>query len=360
VIGWDLILEYAVSVAAVAVGWGQYFNEFLNSTFGLTLPEFLIKAPTEGGAINIPAIVVVLAVTALLMVGVRESTRVNNVMVFVKVGILLLFIALAATAFNSDHLTPFATDGLAGITSAASLIFFSYIGFDAVSTSAEEARRPQRDVPIGILASLAITTILYCLVAVAATGALPFTEFKGASAPLAVVLKEGAGISWGASVLSFGAVIAMTSVVITVLYGQTRIMFAMSRDGLAPKAFSKLSPKTMTPVINTALFGLGIAFVAGLLPLVRITDLVNIGVLFAFAVVNIGVVVLRFTKPDLKRGFRVPIIWFCAPMGLLLCGYLMAQMTLSIWIGFIVWTLVGLAIYSLYGRRHSRLRAAAA
>jgi len=212
IIGWDLILEYGVSVAAVAVGWGQYLSELLDSAFGLTLPDAISSPPGEGGTVNLPAVFLVLAVAVLLISGVRKSARANTVMVLIKSSILVLFIALAFTAFDSHNLTPFFRGGFDGVVSAASLIFFAYIGFDAISTSGEETRKPQRDLPIAILASLAIATLLYCLVAIAATGALPFGQLSGAEAPLATVLDKGANLSWGATVISVGALIAITSV----------------------------------------------------------------------------------------------------------------------------------------------------
>jgi basic amino acid/polyamine antiporter, APA family len=359
IIGWDLILEYGVSVAAVAVGWGQYFNELLDSAFGFTLPAAISKPPGEGGTVNVPAVFVVLAVAALLISGVRKSTRTNTIMVFVKSAILILFIALAFTAFNSDNLTPFFRGGLDGMVSAASLIFFAYIGFDAISTSGEETRNPQRDLPIAIIGSLAIATVLYCLVALAATGALPYDKLAGAPAPLATVLEDGAGMPWGATVISVGALIAITSVVLTILYGQTRIMFAMSRDGLVPRRLSNVSERTGTPIALTAGFALFIAALAAFVPLKKIAELVNIGTLFAFVLVNIGVIVLRRTRPDLQRGFRVPFVPVFPIIGILLCFYLMLKLPVDTWLRFVVWLVVGLVIYATYGRSHSRLRISA-
>jgi basic amino acid/polyamine antiporter, APA family len=360
IIGWDLILEYGVSVAAVAVGWGQYLNELLDSAFGITLPNALASPPGEGGTVNLPAAFLVLAVAALLISGVRKSARTNTIMVLIKTSILILFIVLAFTAFKSDNLSPFFHGGLDGVVSAASLIFFAYIGFDAISTSGEETRQPQRDLPIAILASLAIATVLYCLVALAATGALPFDKLSGAPAPLATVLKEGAGMPWGATVISVGALIAITSVVLTILYGQTRIMFAMSRDGLVPRRFSNVSARTGTPVALTAGFAVLIAILAALVPLTTIAELVNIGTLFAFVLVNIGVIILRRTRPDMERGFRVPFVPVFPIIGVLLCIYLMVKLPIDTWLRFVVWLAVGLVIYFSYGRRHSRLRLSAA
>jgi basic amino acid/polyamine antiporter, APA family len=359
IIGWDLILEYGVSVAAVAVGWGQYFNELLDSAFGFTLPDAIAAPPGEGGTVNVPAVFIVLAVAALLMAGMRKSAKTNTVMVFVKSGVLILFIALAFTAFNSDNLSPFFVGGLDGVVSAASLIFFAYIGFDAISTSGEETRNPQRDLPIAILGSLAIATVLHCLVAVAATGALPYDKLAGAPAPLATVLDEGAGLSWGATLISVGALVAITSVVLTILYGQTRVMFAMSRDGLVPRRLSNVSERTGTPILLTAIFAAFISVLAAFVPLTKIAELVNIGTLFAFVLVNIGVIVLRRTRPDLERGFRVPFVPVFPIIGILLCLYLMFDLPGDTWLRFAVWLVLGLLIYAFYGRKHSRLRAAA-
>jgi APA family basic amino acid/polyamine antiporter len=358
IIGWDLILEYGVSVAAIAVGWGQYFNELIDSAFGWTLPDAVASPPGEGGQVNVPAVFIVLAVAALLISGVRKSTRTNTIMVFIKSGILLLFIVLAFTAFNSDNLSPFMRGGFDGMVSAASLIFFAYIGFDAISTSGEGTKNPQRDLPIAIIGSLAIATVLYCLVAVAATGALPFEKLSGAPAPLATVLEDGAGMPWGATVISVGALVAITSVVLTILYGQTRITFAMSRDGLMPRALSNVNGRTGTPILVTIIFAVLIAILAAFVPLAEIAQLVNIGTLFAFVLVNIGVIVLRRTRPDLERGFRVPLVPVVPIIGIGLCLYLMVTLPGATWIRFVVWMALGLVIYFVYGRRHSRLRLA--
>jgi basic amino acid/polyamine antiporter, APA family len=356
IIGWDLILEYAVSVAAVAVGWGQYFNDLLDSLFGISLPESLAGPPGEGGTFNLPAVFIVLAVTAVLCIGVRESARTNSIMVVIKLLVLALFLALGVTAFTSDNLTPFTPNGTDGVVTAASVIFFAYIGFDAVSTSGEETRNPSRDLPIAIVGSLVIATLLYIAVAIVAVGALPFDQINGAEAPLATALDEGAGFGWAANIISFGALVAITSVVLTILYGQTRIFFAMCRDGLMPRRWAYVHPKTRTPVYITAGFGCLIAAIAAFVPLTEIVKLVNIGTLFAFVLVNIGVIILRRTRPDLKRGFRVPFVPVFPIIGTLLCIYLMRYLDRDTWIRFVVWLVIGLVIYVLYGRRHSRLR----
>jgi basic amino acid/polyamine antiporter, APA family len=356
IIGWDLILEYGVSVAAVAVGWGQYFNDLLDSLFGVSLPESLAGPPGEGGQFNVPAVFIVLAVTAVLCYGIRESARANSIMVLIKLVILLLFLALGVTAFTSDNLSPFTPEGTGGMVTAASVIFFAYIGFDAVSTSGEETKNPSRDLPIAIVGSLVIATVLYILVAVVAVGALPFDQLKDAEAPLAKVLDEGAGFGWASNIISFGALVAITSVVLTILYGQTRIMFAMCRDGLLPRRFAYVHPKTRTPVYITASFGVLIAAMAAFIPLSEIVKLVNIGTLFAFVLVNVGVIILRRTRPDLKRGFRVPLVPVFPIIGAGLCIYLMKYLDSETWLRFLVWLVIGIVIYFAYGRRHSRLR----
>jgi len=355
IIGWDLILEYGVSVAAVAVGWGQYFNELLDTLFGLSLPDAIAKPPGDGGSFNLPAVFLVLAVTGVLILGVRESARSNAVMVMVKLAIVVLFIVLAFTGFDSGNLQPFNPKGFDGIVTAASVIFFAYIGFDAISTSSEEVKRPSRDLPIAIIASLAVCTVLYILVATAAAGAMPYTKLDGQDAPLAVVLKA-LNFNWAANLISFGALVAITSVVLTILYGQTRIMFAMCRDGLLPRGFGKISQRRRTPVRITATFGILIAIIAAFVPLEEIAKLVNIGTLFAFIVTNIGVIVLRRTRPDLERGFRVPLVPLFPIIGAGLAIFLMKYLEALTWARFAVWMAIGIVIYFAYGIRHSRLR----
>ena len=276
----------------------------------------------------------------------------------VKLLILALFLALGVTAFTSDNLEPFAPNGLDGTVTAASVIFFAYIGFDAVSTSGEETKNPSRDLPIAIVGSLVIATLLYIAVAVVAVGALPYKELAGAEAPLATALDEGAGFPWAANIISFGALVAITSVILTILYGQTRIFFAMCRDGLMPRRWATCTRRRARRSTSPPRFGLLIALVAAFVPLSEIVKLVNIGTLFAFVLVNIGVIVLRRTRPDLKRGFRVPFVPVFPIIGTLLCLYLMRYLDRDTWIRFVVWLAIGVVIYFVYGRRHSRLRRA--
>jgi APA family basic amino acid/polyamine antiporter len=354
IIGWDLILEYGVSVAAVAVGWGQYLSALLDSLFGISLPDSISAPPGEGGVVNLPAAFLVVAVAAVLILGVRESARANSIMVVTKLLIIVLFIVLAFTGFDSGNLSPFSPHGFDGIVTAASVIFFAYIGFDAISTSGEETKNPGRDLPIAIVGSLAICTVLYILVALTASAAVPYTKVDE-QAPLAEILRS-LDFEWAATLISFGALIAITSVVLTILYGQTRIMFAMSRDGLMPRNFGKLSPKRHTPVRITATLALLIAIPAAFVPLSEIAKLVNIGTLFAFVITNAGVIVLRRTRPDLERSFKVPFVPVFPIIGILLAVYLMTRLEAATWWRFLIWLVIGLVIYFVYGVRHSRLR----
>ncbi|RSM57682.1 amino acid permease [Actinoplanes sp. ATCC 53533] len=356
IIGWDLILEYGVSVAAIAVGWGGNLNAFLDSAFGVALPDAISKSPEDGGVFNLPAVFIVLAITALLVRGVTESARVNLVMVVVKLAVLLFFIVVAMVNFGTGNFQPFAPSGVDGVTAAAAIIFFAYIGFDAVSTGSEEARNPSRDLPLAIIGSLVICTIFYVLTAVGAIGIASPDQLKASDAPLAAALDEGAGISWAASILALGAVVAITSVVLVILYGQTRIFFAMCRDGLLPQRLAVVNQRYGTPAVLTVILGVLISVLAALVPLSEIVKLVNIGTLFAFVLVNVGVIILRRTRPEMPRPYRVPWSPVLPVLGVLFAVYLMSDLPLSTWIRFVAWLALGLAIYFLYGYRHSRLR----
>jgi basic amino acid/polyamine antiporter, APA family len=357
IIGWDLILEYGVSVAAVAVGWGGYLQSLLDSVFGVNLPDSIAQAPGDGGTFNLPAVFLVLAVTGLLIYGVRETARANTVMVCLKIAILIFFVVVGVGSINGDNFSPWTTSkGFGGTVDAAALIFFAYIGFDAISTSGEEAENPKRDLPIAIIGALLICTLIYIVVAVVCVGLAPADKLAASDAPLATALQSGAGIgSWAADLLSIGALIAITSVTLTVLYGQTRIMFAMSRDGLVPRWVGQLSPR-QTPARITLAFGILAATIAAFVPLAEIAKLVNIGTLFAFLIVNIGVIVLRRTAPDMDRSFRVPFVPVFPLIGAALCIYLMTRLEAVTWYRFLIWLAVGLIIYFAYGMRHSKLR----
>jgi APA family basic amino acid/polyamine antiporter len=359
VCGWCLMLEYGVSVAAVAVGWGAYIDDLAANTVGAVLPEVLSAPPGDGGVFNVPAVVVVLLAMALLLRGTSESARVNTAMVVLKVGVLLFFCVVAFTAFRAGNLAPFVPMGVAGITAAASQAFFSYIGFDAASTAGDEARDARRDLPRAIMLSLLVVTVVYCLVALAAVGAVPWPQISGSEAALADVLSIATGQTWTAVLLSIGAVIAIASVVMTVLYGQTRILYAMSRDGLVPPVFGRVSARRRIPVANTVIVSVVIALLAGLVPLGELANATSIGTLFAFALVNVGVVLLRRTRPDLPRTFRTPLYPITPVLGVLFCVLLVLGLGSATWLVFLAWMLLGLAVYALYGYRHSALRTGA-
>ncbi|MEU4237201.1 amino acid permease [Actinoplanes sp. NPDC026619] len=356
IIGWDLILEYGVSVAGIAVGWGGNLNAFLDAAFGYQLPDAIAKSPSEGGVFNLPAVFIVLAITFLLVRGVSESAKANLVMVVIKLAVLIFFLVVAFANFGTGNFKPFAPDGTDGVTSAAAIIFFAYIGFDAVSTGSEEAKKPGRDLPIAILASLGICTLFYVLTAVGAIGIATPDQMKGSDAPLAAALDQGAGISWAAGILALGAVVAITSVVLVIFYGQTRIFFAMCRDGLMPKRFATVNQRYGTPARLTIGLGVLIAILAALVPLGTIVELVNIGTLFAFVLVNIGVIILRRTRPEMPRPYRVPWVPVLPIIGVLFAIYLMSDLPWETWVRFGVWLVIGIAIYLLYGYRNSRLR----
>ncbi|MEV4601268.1 amino acid permease [Amycolatopsis sp. NPDC049253] len=353
--GWCLILEYGVSVASVAVGWGQYVNELLRLAFGFALPESISGPPGDGGLVNVPAIVVVLLAMVLLLSGAKESARANAIMVGVKIATLVLFCAIAFTAVQAGNFTPFLPLGLAGMSAGGAKLFFSYIGFDAASTAGEEARNPQRDLPRAILLSLGIVTVLYCLVAVAAVGALPWQQFDDQQAALSHVLTSVLDSPFWAGVLAVGAIVAISSVVLTVLYGQTRILFAMSRDGLVPNALSTVHPRTGIPRTNTLVVSAFVAVLAAFVPLGKLADATSIGTLFAFGLVNIAVLVLRRRRPDDARTFRVPFSPVTPILGVLCCAYMMFSLDGATWVVFGGWMLLGLLLYFGYGIRRSRL-----
>jgi basic amino acid/polyamine antiporter, APA family len=304
-----LLLEYGVSIAAVAVGWSGYLNKLLNNLLGVQIPHALTAAPwdSDPGWLNLPAIVLIVMCALLLIRGASESAAVNTIMVVIKLGVLAMFAIIAFTAFQADRFTDFAPFGVAGVGSAAGTIFFSYIGLDAVSTAGDEVKDPQRTMPKAIIAALLIVTSVYVLVAVAALGTQPWQEFENQEeAGLATILDNVTGSTWASTVLAAGAVISIFSVTLVVMYGQTRILFAMGRDGLLPARFAKVNPKTMTPVGNTIIVAVIVSILAGLVPLDKLADMVSIGTLVAFMIVSLGVIILRVREPDLPRGFKVP------------------------------------------------------
>ncbi len=356
VVGWMLMLEYGVSVAAVAVGWGQYLNSFLGA-FGVGIPEALAGPPGDGGVFNVPALIIVLACAFLLIRGASESARVNTVMVILKVGILVFFSVVAFTAFDGSNFAPFLPLGLLGVTAAAGQVFFSYIGFDAASTAGEEAKNPRRDLPFAIIGSLVVVTALYLLVTVAALGAQNWQTYGDSSseAILATIADTATGGRWAGVLIALGAMISIFSVVLVTLYGQTRILFAMGRDGLLPKVFTRVSPRSQTPVANTVIVAIAIAIPASLVSLGQLAEATSIGTLGAFAVVNIGVIVLRRKHPEIPRGFRTPLFPVLPVLGIILIVVIVSGLDPVTWLVFAAWMAVGLVIYFAYSRRHSVL-----
>lgn len=354
VCGWCLVLEYAVSVAAVAVGAGQYVNEALD-VFGLALPAAIAEPPGAGGVLNLPAAVLVLLATLVLVPGARESAWVNTLLVVVKVGLLVFFVAVAFTAFRAGNFEPLAPMGAAGVSAAASRLFFSYIGFDAASTAGEEARDAKRDLPRAIIASIVIITVLYILVAVAAIGARPWTTFTDGEATLVTIVADITGQPWVAFLFAVTAVAAIASVVLTVLYGQTRIFVSMARDGLVPRVLGRVSARTQTPVAGTLIVGGAVAVAAAVIPLGALADATSIGTLFAFALVNVSVIWLRRNRPELDRTYKVPLYPLTPVLGCAFCVLLMVTLGWVTWAAFAVWMVVGTAVYLGYGRRHSVL-----
>jgi APA family basic amino acid/polyamine antiporter len=375
IIGWDLILEYAVGNIAVAVAWGGYFNSLL-SGFGIELPRWLTHgyravilssdpavrslldtAPHVAGIpvlVNIPAFAIVMLITWVLLLGVRESARVNNVMVVVKLLVLGLFVAVGAMHIDTANYVPFAPNGWTGIHQGAAIVFFAYIGFDAISTAAEETKNPQRNLPIGILAGLGVCTVIYVIVGAVATGIVPYTELKAAD-PLARAL-DVAGLKTIGWIVSFGAVISLTAVLLVFQYGQPRIFYAMARDGLLPAWAAKVSPRRKVPHVTTWITGIVVALGGLLADENEIYDLTNIGTLSAFAMVCVGVLVLRYSDPGRPRPFRVPFVWGVSVAGTLACIYTMLGLPRTAWERFGIWLAIGVIVYIAYGYRHSRLR----
>jgi APA family basic amino acid/polyamine antiporter len=375
IIGWDLILEYAVGNVAVAISWGDYFKSLLAS-FGLDLPVWLTTGyrtallspdPAVHGLlqtgphvlgipvlVNVPAFAIVMLITWLLLLGVRESATANNIMVTIKLLVLALFIIAGLTHINPANYHPFAPNGFRGIHQGAAIVFFAYIGFDAISTAAEETKNPQRNLPIGILGGLAICTVIYVIVGAVLTGMVPYTEL-GVADPLAKALNS-AGFTTVGWIVALGAIISMSAVLLVFQYGQPRIFFAMARDGLLPPWAAKIHAKYRVPHITTLITGIFVALWALIGDAGETYNLTNIGTLFAFALVCAGVLVLRYTDRDRPRPFRVPFVWPVAVSGALLCGLVMSGLPGETWVRFAVWLVIGLILYVSYGYRHSRLR----
>ncbi len=357
VIGWDLILEYMVGASLVSIGWSAYLQNLLKG-IGFELPHALSRAPfgENPGTLDLPAALIVLTLSALLVRGIKESSRVNLTVVIIKVAVILAFIALTARHVNPANWHPFAPFGWGGIMTAAAIVFLAYVGFDAVSTTAEEAVNPQRDLPIGIVVSLVVATALYMAVAAIMTGIIPYQQL-GVADPIALVLNT-LHMGWASALVSLGAIAGITSVLLVLLMGQPRILFAMSRDGLLPPFLSRVHGRFQTPHLSTWMTGTIVAVAAALTPINVVAELCSIGTLFAFIIVCAGVIVLRYTRPELKRPFRAPFTPVLPGIGILLCGYLMVSLPWHTWLRFVVWLLIGLVIYGLYGFKKSLLNGA--
>lgn len=365
IIGWDLLLEYAISVAAVANGWAGYFNNALTA-IGLSLPEALTKAPKLGGIINLPASMIILILMVLLIVGVKHSAKINNIMVTVKLVTIAVFISLAVFNVNPENWHPFMPFGwfqtlpdgkTTGVFAGASIVFFAYVGFDAVSTAAEEAQNPQKDLPFGIVVSLLFCTTIYILVSGLLTGVVHYTDLN-VSSPVAHALQL-LGFNWASALVATGVIAGLTTVMLVLYYGLTRVIFAMARDGLLPEFFNDVNEKTQTPVRVIVMCGVIMAIIAGFIPLGDLAELVNIGTLAAFVLVCLGVIVLRFTQPNLTRPFRSPYSPLFPALGMISCSALMAFLPAQTWWRFLIWLAMGMVFYFAYSKSHSKLELAA-
>jgi APA family basic amino acid/polyamine antiporter len=363
IIGWDLMLEYLVAASAVASGWSTTFIGLIQSA-GVKLPKALLTPPIttnaagkivlSGGVVDVPAIVITLLITWILYIGIKESAKINNIIVLVKIAVIVLFVFLGVKHVSLANLQPMMPFGWKGVMAGAAIIFFAYIGFDAVSTAAEETKNPKRDVPLGLMICLGVVIVLYVSVAFVLTGIVPYKLIDVGNALPAALARIG--IQWGGAIVATGAIIGMISTLLVTLYGQIRIFMVMARDGLLPPAFAKVHPVHRTPHLCTWITGIATAAIAGLFPLPMIIDLCNIGTLFAFVLVSIGVVVLRKTRPEVERKFKTPGVPFTPLITVGFCFYLMYSLPKVTWIRFGVWLVAGLAIYFAYGVRHSKLQ----
>ena len=352
IIGWDLLLEYGMDAATVSIGWSGYTQNLLHAV-GITLPSYLVANPMEGGIVNLPAMVVIFGLAAVLSIGVKGGAQFNKAIVIIKLIVIALFIAIGSFYFNPQNWHPFLPFGAQGIVNGAGLIFFAYIGFDAVSTAGEETMNPQRDLPIGIIASLLICTAIYIVVAGILTG-ISYYPTLNESSPVATSLSR-LGYHFSAEIVAVGAIAGLTSAIFAMYYGFTRVFLAMARDGMLPKRFVKIDPKTQTPKRLIWMVATLMAMAAGFFPIKEIANLVNIGTLAAFVAVCGSVIVLRYTKPDLKRPFKTPGSPFVPLLGIIMCIYLMCTLPIITWISFGIWTLGGLVIYLVYSRFNSLL-----
>lgn len=352
-IGWNLLLEYLMSVATVAIGWSGYVNNLIEASFKIDLPDKFTSNPFEGGIINLPAVLIIAALSLLLIIGVRQSARFNAVIVLIKLITIVTFIFVAAGNVHIENWENFFPYGWSGVMEGAALVFFAYIGFDALSTAVEEAIEPQRSIPIGIIVSLIICTLIYILVSALLTGIVPFYTLNVPSPVSDALLTIGHSVAAG--FIAAGAIAGLTTVMLVMFYGLTRICLAMSRDGLLPTQISSVNPNTRTPIVIIIVSGIIISLIAGFAPINRAAELVNIGTLAAFTFVCAGVVVMRITHPNLPRPFRLPYSPYVPSLGVVFCIYLMLQLPAITWWRFLIWTLLGIAIYFLYGIRHSKL-----
>ena len=350
IVGWNLILEYTVTSSAVAVGWSGYVVGLFASA-GLVLPHELVVSAEDGGIFNLPAVLITLFLSFLLVRGTKESVKLNRILVFVKLAAIFLFLVLAAPHVDVTNWDPFLPFGYSGVVSGAAIVFFAYIGFDAVATTAEECRNAARDLPVGIIGSLFICTLLYAVVAAVLTGVVPYSMLDTAE-PVAFALRH-IGYNVGSAIVAVGAICGITTVLLVLLYGQSRIFFAMSRDGMVPANVCKIHRRFHTPYRVTILGAIFVSIIAGVFPIGMIAEMANIGTLSAFLIASIGVMVLRKTEPDLKRNFKCPAVWIIAPLAVLSCGYLMANLPLATWHRFGFWILFGLCVYFGYSRAHS-------
>lgn len=357
IVGWCLILEYGVGIAAVSVGWAEYLNAGLQQAFGVQIPYALSNGPSEGGVINLPAAFLVLAMAAVVSFGVKESARVNSILVLTKLALIALFVGITVTGFNSENLTPFMPFGIAGVLAAAGKLIFAYAGFDAAAVAGAEAKNPKRAVPIAIVGALSLITVIYTVVALVAVGAMPWQDFEGSGgeAALATIVQQVSGQAWTAEIISIGAIIAIISVVLALLYTLSRIIFTMSRDGLLPKKLGSVSPRTHTPVFSTWVLAGFLAVLAALVPLAELAAAISLGTLVAFGVVNVAVIVLRRTEPDMERKFRVPGGPVLPVIGLLLNIILVVTIPGATWIAFSIWFVLGVIMYFAYSRHRSKL-----
>jgi len=369
IIGWDLVLEYALGAVTVAIGWSGYVVSFLHDV-GLDVPCALSAARgtvvkcADGTSVtavfNLPAVIIIALVTTLLVIGIKESATTNNVIVFIKLAVVVLFIVFAAHAVNPANWHPFIPPaegqghfGWDGVVAGGGIVFFAYIGFDAVSTAAQEAKNPQKDMPIGIIGSLLICTLLYILVSEIATGVTPYKDLNVPD-PIAVAA-DRAGLGWMSTLIKLGAIAGLSSVILVMLLGQSRVFWSMSRDGLLPQVINRIHPKFQTPYITSIVTGIAVAFFAAILPIRDAASLVSIGTLLAFVIVSIGVIVLRVREPNLPRAFKTPAYWIVAPLGAISALYLMIHLSRTTWERLIIWFVIGMFLYFGYGVRNSKL-----